>query len=338
VNKKYIVFVSSLMVAVLLPVASLKSQEAATPIPADPNDSAFLALAQRGPANDDELSLIVTTYVSHGRQADAVKVLADYISRDVPTPAGPRSWLAGAAGCAFCAGVLGGKGTTAGEDAAATQTVLAAFDEVESRAREANDGDLLIRLAATCVASGNTGAIDRGTYYLMEGFRLGNLDDGSNVTAISFLTQRGWDTEAKELAERFYDDASSSLYQSDSLKTLIRTLDVKIGQRDNIVKRLLTPNATIAYKDKDVIPLYRQAPVYPPSALKQHVAGWAQLKFTVTNEGKAKDVTVVDATDDEFGRSAAEAVSHWLYAPDVVDGVTVERPGVQTIIRFVLQD
>jgi TonB family protein len=340
VNARYVALVSILTVAVLLPVASLKSQEAATAIPADPDDAAFLALVQRGPANDDELSLIVNTYVTHGRQTDAVDVLAGYIARDVQPPAELPEWLPGPGDpCRFCADVLGGKGSTPDEGANAAPAVVAAFDEVESRARQANDGNLLIRLASICVASENTSVIGKGTYYLLEGFRLGRLTSESNLMAVSFLEHRGWDTEAKELAQRLYDDASSSLYQTKVLKTTIRRLNTAISQRDSITKRLLTPNATITYKDSgDVIPLYRQPPVYPPSALKEHLEGMAQIQFTVTKEGKTQGATVVDATNDEFGRSAVEAVSHWLYLSDVVDGVPVERPGVHTIIRFVLAD
>jgi TonB family protein len=62
------------------------------------------------------------------------------------------------------------------------------------------------------------------------------------------------------------------------------------------------------------------------------------VQFTITDEGKTKGIAVLEATNDEFGRSAAESVSHWLYAPNVVDGVAVEAPGIHTIIRFVLSD
>lgn len=339
VNGRYVGFVSILTAAVLIPVASLDAQEAATPpVPADHDSAAFAALAQRGPANDDELSLLVDTYVTHGRQADAVDVLARYISRDLPMPADASKWWSPEPSCRFCAEVLSGEKATPGDSGEMRQTVSAALDEVEKRAREANDGSLLVRLAEIFGASGNTSAIGRATYFLMEGFRLGHLTPASDLTAISLLTARGWATEAKELAQGLYDDPSSSLYQSDVLIGRIRMLDGEIKQRDFIAKRLLEPNATISYKDADVAPLYRQPPQYPPSALKQHVEGFAQFRFTITNEGKTKDIAVVAATNDEFAQSAREALSDWLYAPEVVDGVAVERPGVQTIIRFVLTD
>ncbi|HEU4618193.1 MAG TPA: M56 family metallopeptidase [Gammaproteobacteria bacterium] len=347
-GKKYVCLVSILTAAVLLPVASLKSQEAAAPagetpaVPADPNDAAFLALVQRGPANDEELKLIVETFIANGRQADAVGVLADFISRDVPTPAQAAFWALRAPGCGYCSDILGAQGTLGGTSSAATKEELealsAAFDEVEARARKANDGDLLIRLATIAEASRNANAIGKGTYYLIEGFRLGGLSEASNFSAIWFLSSRGWDGQAKELAQHLYDDSSSSLYQSEAVKRAIDSLNAKIGQRDDIVKRVLNPNATITYKDdKDVIPLYRVPPVYPPVALKEHREGYVQLKFTITAEGKTKDVTAVSSSDDAFDASAVEAVSHWLYAPKIVDGAGVERPGVQSIIRFVLE-
>jgi TonB family protein len=359
VSKKYVALVLVLTAAMLVPLASLKSQETAaqvstditTPASTDLNDPAFLALVQKGPANDDELSRIVNAYVAQGRQADAAAVLADYISRemeasDASSPAAPTSSqqralqrIAAQASCGFCSDAIGAQASAQGASGETAKAVLAAFDEVEHRARQNGDGNLLIRLAATCVATEDKNMVGRGTYYLIEGFRLGHLSEESNFAAIYFLIQRGWDTEAKELAQRLYDDASSSLYQSKALQTQIRTIDARIAQRGNITKRLLTPNGTVTFKDDaDVIPLYRQPPAYPPSALKQHIEGMAQLQFTVTDEGKTKGITVVEATNDEFGQSAAESVSHWLYAPDVANGVAVERPNVHTIIRFVLAD
>ncbi len=334
VSKKYAFCVSILAAALVLPVAALKSQEPANAGPANPGDAAFRALLQRGPANDGELERIVETLVPAGEHAEAAQILADYISRDVKAPAGAYGWMATT--CRFCWKVLANRGEDANASAAIVDALLAAFDEVEARARQAQDGNLLIRLAATCAMSESPAAIDRGSYYLIEGFRLGHLTGTSDFAAISFLQDKGWDTQARELAQRLYDDASSTLYQSKELKKVIATLDRKITQRDDIVKRVLTPDATVAYKDGDAIPLYRQPPVYPQAAMKQHLGGSVVLEFTITDQGKPANVTVVSATSDAFGKSATESVSHWLYAPKIVAGVPVAMTGVRTKMVFQL--
>ena len=77
-------------------------------------------------------------------------------------------------------------------------------------ARAAGDGDLLIRLAAIAGASGDGSTAGRGTFYLVEGFRLGNLEDAFKFEALRFLDELGWYPQAKALAERLHDDEGSS--------------------------------------------------------------------------------------------------------------------------------
>ncbi len=320
VSKKYVLCLSILTATFIVPVAALKSQA--------------LAGTNASPANDEELAKVVQALVAKGEQDRAADALADYISRDVATPDTAYGWMA--AGCRFCSKVLANRDSAASTSAITAKALSTAFDEVEARARRANDGDLLIRLAGICAQSDDPGAIGRGTYYLIEAFRLGRLSGASDFAAIAFLEHKGWDAQAKELAQHWYDDSSSRLYHSKELERLIKTLAAGITQRDDIVKRVLTPDATFAYEDGDAVPLYRQPPSYPPAALKQGLEGSAILDFTISDQGKPIDISVVRATNEAFGKSASEALAHWLYAPKIVDGVAEPMANVKTKMVFQL--
>lgn len=92
-----------------------------------------------------------------------------------------------------------------------------------------------------------------------------------------------------------------------------------------------------AGSDRDVIPLVRIAPDYPPRALSRGLEGWVQVQFTITATGTVKDAIVVNAEPKQiFDDAALKAIARWRYNPRVEGGVAVERVGVQTIIRFQL--
>jgi TonB family protein len=88
----------------------------------------------------------------------------------------------------------------------------------------------------------------------------------------------------------------------------------------------------MAQGDRDLIPIVRIAPVYPPALLAAQVEGEVNLRFTVTATGTVKDIAVVHSTAPEFEEPAITALSRWRYQPPA-EG---ERPGVLTMIRFQL--
>jgi protein TonB len=93
-----------------------------------------------------------------------------------------------------------------------------------------------------------------------------------------------------------------------------------------------------AGSDRDVIPLVRINPDYPPRALSRGIEGWVRVQFTITATGTVKDPIVVDAMPKNmFEDAALKAIARWRYNPKVENGVAVERVGVQTIIRFQLE-
>ncbi|HVY64894.1 MAG TPA: energy transducer TonB [Gammaproteobacteria bacterium] len=92
-----------------------------------------------------------------------------------------------------------------------------------------------------------------------------------------------------------------------------------------------------AGSDRDVIPLVRIAPDYPPRALSRGLEGWVQVRFTITATGTVKDPMVVNHSDAVFDDAALKAISRWRYNPRVEGGVAVERVGIETLITFKLE-
>lgn len=93
-----------------------------------------------------------------------------------------------------------------------------------------------------------------------------------------------------------------------------------------------------AGSDRDVVPLVRVPPEYPQRALARGLEGWVRVQFTITTVGTVKDAIVVEAEPKNiFDDAALKSIARWKYNPKVEDGVAIERVGVQTIIRFQLE-
>jgi protein TonB len=91
--------------------------------------------------------------------------------------------------------------------------------------------------------------------------------------------------------------------------------------------------------DRDAVPLVRINPDYPPRAAERNIEGWVQVRYTVTSAGTVRDAIVVTAEPKGvFDDAALEAIARWRYNPRVENGETVERVGLQTLIRFELEN
>jgi len=91
--------------------------------------------------------------------------------------------------------------------------------------------------------------------------------------------------------------------------------------------------------DRDVMPIVQIAPDYPLHAQGHGLEGWVQIQFTVTTAGTVRDAMVVAAEPrGEFEDAALKAIARWRYNPRVDGGVAVERVGLQTVIRFQLNN
>lgn len=90
--------------------------------------------------------------------------------------------------------------------------------------------------------------------------------------------------------------------------------------------------------DRDVLPIVRVAPDYPPRPLANGTEGWVKVQFSITAAGTVKDAFVVEAEPRTvFDKAALKAIARWRYNPRVEGGVPVERVGLQTVIRFTIE-
>jgi protein TonB len=91
--------------------------------------------------------------------------------------------------------------------------------------------------------------------------------------------------------------------------------------------------------DTDVIPRIRVNPEYPPPAIARNLEGWVRVQFTVTAIGTVRDAVVVASEPrSTFDEAALKAIARWRYNPRVVNGEAVERVGLQTVIRFEIEN
>lgn len=77
------------------------------------------------------------------------------------------------------------------------------------------------------------------------------------------------------------------------------------------------------------------APEYPARALERGVEGWVDVEFTVSSDGATRDITVADASHENyFRREAVEAVEKWKFEPRVFMNRAIAQRSY-TRIRFV---
>ena len=89
--------------------------------------------------------------------------------------------------------------------------------------------------------------------------------------------------------------------------------------------------------DRDIVPLVRVNPDYPPRAKQRGIEGWVEVEFTITKVGTVQDERVLRSNPPYvFDRAALQAVRRWRYNPQIEDGRAVEHAGQQTRFKFEL--
>jgi len=89
--------------------------------------------------------------------------------------------------------------------------------------------------------------------------------------------------------------------------------------------------------DRDIVPLVRVDPEYPPRAKQQGIEGWVELRFTISPVGTIQDAVVTGSNPAYvFDQAALRAVRKWRYNPKTEGGVAVARSGVRVRLRFEL--
>ena len=101
----------------------------------------------------------------------------------------------------------------------------------------------------------------------------------------------------------------------------------------------LAEAATIgAGSDRDVVPLVRVDPDYPPRARQRGIEGYVDLEFTIGPTGAVENPRVIGANPTGvFDEAALRAVRRWRYNPKLENGVAVSRPGIRVRLRFEME-
>ncbi|HQY70149.1 MAG: energy transducer TonB [Gammaproteobacteria bacterium] len=122
-------------------------------------------------------------------------------------------------------------------------------------------------------------------------------------------------------------------FSSGSVESNVATLTPTVDAGSAMSKMSLS-----AGSDRDTIPLVRVPPDYPQRALSRGLEGWVQVQFTITGTGSVTDAVVVKSSNKIFEEAALKSIARWRYNPKIEGGVAVDRVGVQTIIRFTLEN
>jgi protein TonB len=87
--------------------------------------------------------------------------------------------------------------------------------------------------------------------------------------------------------------------------------------------------------DRDVVPLVRVDPEYPPRARQRGIEGWVEVEFSISPVGTVVDPVVTGSHPAYvFDRAALRAIRKWKYNPKIEGGVAVARAGIAVRLRF----
>jgi TonB family protein len=156
-----------------------------------------------------------------------------------------------------------------------------------------------------------------------------------------------WKNHNSQLKRRILMLTTASQKKDGALKVMFYAVLAGFG----LLQTALVAFAAESDADFSEAPIMRINPDYPQQALSTAIEGWTVVEFTITETGAVANPTVVDncawkdgtdpkdcKPDDMFNGSAIAAVSKWRYSPKIENGEPVAREGVQTIIRFALED
>jgi len=92
------------------------------------------------------------------------------------------------------------------------------------------------------------------------------------------------------------------------------------------------PTAHLQYEE--VVPTYRQAPIYPNKLVRDGVDGYVLMRFTVQLDGTVTDLEAIDASHDGFVGPAMAALGKWRFKPVHRNGEPVVAHNQRTRLTF----
>ncbi|HPF45679.1 MAG: energy transducer TonB [Alphaproteobacteria bacterium] len=101
---------------------------------------------------------------------------------------------------------------------------------------------------------------------------------------------------------------------------------------------IVKPGGSVFVPESDFLPIVKVSPRYPEDMASKGIEGFVRLKYTVTENGKTKDIVVVNSSHPGFERSAVNAARKFKFKPRVIDGEAVEVFDVYNLIEFKLDN
>ncbi|MCG8415295.1 MAG: TonB family protein [Pseudomonadales bacterium] len=185
-----------------------------------------------------------------------------------------------------------------------------------------------------------------GLFYFMQAL-IATGDNIEQVLRVVRIVDATMPEIVQELIEEIEKPEPLQELEIQPQENITREIDLSAGPNLNIQRAgieidtaMEIGNAGINAADGDYLPLVRVPPQYPTRALQRGIEGWALLEFTVNGRGDVveESIEVIDAEPpDIFNRSAIRAVSRFKYQPRIVDGVGVDVPNVQTVLRYQIE-
>ena len=98
----------------------------------------------------------------------------------------------------------------------------------------------------------------------------------------------------------------------------------------------MTGGFSLGVGEGDYLPIVKVAPIYPNRALTRGVEGFCVVQYTVTSLGTTKDPVIIESqcTSSLFHRASLNAALKFKYKPRIIDGESVEVPGVQNKFTY----
>jgi protein TonB len=160
------------------------------------------------------------------------------------------------------------------------------------------------------------------------------------ATRVEFTRMRQDSEVQKKQDEKVQPDKPPPVPEVPQLNFAKGSVENNVAQLTPVVdaNSAMSKMKMTAGSDRDIIPLVRINPDYPPRALSRGIQGWVIVQFTISATGTVKDPKVVDSSNSIFNEAALKAIARWRYNPKVEEGVAVERVGVQTKLVFQLEN
>jgi len=127
---------------------------------------------------------------------------------------------------------------------------------------------------------------------------------------------------------------------------IIQTAEVKLPTRVVAGKKNVFEMKDIIFDDpinihvdkENPTPLVRIPPIFPNRFLQGDVSGYCKIRFDVSPEGQPMNIQTTLCTNTKLKSATVKSVQKWKYNPKIVDGRPTSRSGVESTIRFDLQD